>query len=187
MEKDNLNPQSLTVEFKKAYRVIFYDTKVVDELSKDLHRTNNAVLILALAIISNTIGILGISDYLPQVGIDIGRIDAVSVVLVSFALEIVSICSIAFAAKTFFNAKLEIYQFFRPVGYANLVKILNIIPFFAIISGSWYLVIEFKILRHLSKISFFAALSCILFGIFAVFMTSNILALFGFDFSINAN
>ena len=104
-------------------------------------------------------------------------IDAVIVQAIIYAVfSAVGIFILGFVAQKLFKGKAKSCDFFRVCGYASLLGVAGLVPVAGLVAGLWMLVVCFKALKNIQKLSDGAAVGTMVVAFVA---TVLVVAVFG--------
>jgi len=97
--------------------------------------------------------------------------------IVSLLALVVSIFAYDFIGSYFFKGQKSFRQLFRVLGYGYMVMVLSIIPILTVVASVWYLIITYKALVGVKKLSSTNAILTILLAIVAVSIAFFVISL----------
>jgi hypothetical protein len=157
---------NLSTEFKNAVEVIKLNAAKIRSVSVSKTSSLGAIIFILITLIITNFGnyfvyfrfgmhSTGISDLLIT-----SVISLISIIFSIFAYD--------FIGSYFFHGKKSFRELFRVLGYGYLVMVISIIPVLTVIASIWYIIITYKILVEVKKLTSTNSILTILLSIVAV-------------------
>lgn len=156
----------LGTEFKNAIEIIKLNATKIHSVSENKTSSLGSIIFILISLI-----IINFGNYFVyfRFGMQLAGINNLLITSVISLISIVfSIFAYDFIGSYFFKGKKSFRELFRVLGYGYLVMVISIIPVLTVIASIWYLIITYKALVGIKKLSSTNAILTILLSIVAV-------------------
>ncbi len=165
----------LAKEFKNAIEVIKLNTAKIHSVSENKTSSLGSIIFILISLIITNFGIYFVYFRFGMQSTGISNLLITSVI--SLISIIFSIFAYDFIGSYLFKGKKSFRELFRVLGYGYLVMVITIIPVLTVIASIWYLIITYKALVGIKKLSSTNSILTLLLSIVAVSIVYFVISL----------